>query len=68
MSDKPLKGFARLSPAERSAVSAKGGAALKPEQRPFSNVDLAREAGRLGGLKSRKPKKSAGGYRGADAD
>ena len=45
------RGFAAMSLEKRRAIAAKGGASVAPEQRTFSrNADLARSAGRLGGL------------------
>ena len=50
----PTRGFASLTPDERRAIAAKGGRALKPEQRSFSkNRDLASAAGRKGGTTRR---------------
>ena len=57
MNDKPKKpqGFAALSPERLREIAARGGAAVKPENRSYSQSrDLAAAAGRLGGLKSRK--------------
>ncbi len=55
---RPLRGFARLSPEQRKAVAAKGGASIPPEKRSFSaNRNLAKEAGRVGGTRSRYPGK-----------
>lgn len=51
MSDqRPKRGFAAMSLEERRKAAAKGGRALKPEQRSFSkNRALASECGRVGG-------------------
>jgi hypothetical protein len=55
-----LRGFARLSPEQRRAVAAKGGASIPAEKRSFSaNRTLAKEAGKVGGTRSRYPGKSA---------
>ena len=47
------KGFASMTPARRRELSAKGGAAVKPQNRAFSkDRDLASSAGRKGGFAS----------------
>jgi hypothetical protein len=44
------RGFAAMTPERRREIAAKGGRALKPEQRAYSrDRDLASAAGRLGG-------------------
>jgi general stress protein YciG len=51
------RGFASMSPERRREIAARGGAAVKPENRSFSrNRALAAEAGSVGGTTSRKPK------------
>lgn len=46
-----------MTPERRRQVSSLGGKALKPAQRAFSqNRELAREAGRKGGLTPRRAK------------
>lgn len=48
---KSKRGFASMAPEKRKAISAKGGRAVPLEKRSFSrDRDLAREAGRKGGL------------------
>lgn len=50
-----LRGFAALSPERRRELAAKGGAACKLENRHwYKNPDIAKEAGRMGGMVSRK--------------
>lgn len=54
------RGFAVMDPARQREIAAKGGAALPPEKRSFSqDPDLASRAGRKGGQAShgggRKP-------------
>lgn len=52
MTDKPKarRGFAAMSVEKRTELARKGGAAVKPENRSFSqNPDLASKAGRKGG-------------------
>lgn len=52
---KSRRGFAAASPERRKQVAAMGGAAVPPKKRSFSkDRKLAIEAGRKGGLKSRK--------------
>jgi general stress protein YciG len=47
---KSRRGFAAMSPEKRREIAAKGGAAVPPEKRSFSqNRDLAASAGRAGG-------------------
>lgn len=49
------RGFGGMSPEKRKMISAMGGKAVKPENRSFSlNRDLARTAGRKGGIHLRK--------------
>ncbi|TDR94164.1 KGG domain-containing protein [Enterovirga rhinocerotis] len=49
------RGFASLSPERRAALARKGGLAVRAENRAFSrDRDLAKAAGRNGGLASRK--------------
>lgn len=56
---KQRRGFACMTPERRREIAAKGGAAVKPESRAFSkNRELATEAGRKGGTKSRKTQKT----------
>jgi general stress protein YciG len=46
-----------ISPERRHEIASKGGKALRPEQRSFSQSrELAREAGRKGGLTPRRTK------------
>ena len=53
-------GFQHLTPEQRRAVSAKGGAAQPPEKRGFSvNRELASEAGKIGGKLSKGGKRKA---------
>lgn len=48
---KQIRGFAAMSPERRSEVARKGGASTAPALRAFSvNRELAREAGRKGGV------------------
>ncbi|AYV48563.1 stress-induced protein [Caulobacter flavus] len=48
------RGFAAMSPEKRRQIAAKGGAAVPPEKRSFSqNRDLAASAGRAGGSSNR---------------
>jgi general stress protein YciG len=64
-----LRGFARLSPEQRKAVAAAGGASVPAEKRSFSaNRNLAKEAGRLGGTMSRRLGKSASPTRQGQSD
>lgn len=52
MTDKPKarRGFAAMDPEKRKAAAAKGGASVKPENRPYSrNRELAAKAGAKGG-------------------
>lgn len=52
-----LRGFASMSPERQREIAARGGAAVKPENRSFStNSALASEAGRKGGSTSKRPK------------
>jgi general stress protein YciG len=45
-----LRGFASMTPKQRSAISRLGGLAVKPENRSFSkNRELAASAGSVGG-------------------
>ncbi len=49
-SDKPLRGFAALTPEQRSAVGRKGGISVNAQNRAFSrDANLARSAGEKGG-------------------
>lgn len=62
--DKPdrrhLRGFASLSPERRREIAARGGAAVKPENRSFSqDRALAAGAGSKGGAASKRPKAPA---------
>lgn len=52
------RGFALLSPEQRKLVAAKGGASIPADKRSFS-VDrgLAKQAGKVGGTKSKYPSK-----------
>lgn len=55
MTDTPKqhRGFAAMTPERQLEIARKGGAAVKPERRSFSqDRDLAAEAGRRGGLAS----------------
>ena len=55
-----MKGFASLSPARRREIAAMGGGSKTrdPKTRSFNlETDLAKRAGRKGGLKSRPAKK-----------
>lgn len=59
MTDKPnnvhKRGFASMTPERRREIAAKGGAALRPEQRSFSqDRELAARAGSKGGSVSSK--------------
>lgn len=46
----PTRGFASLTPEQRRAVAAKGGKAVPPEKRSFSqSSELAASAGKKGG-------------------
>lgn len=57
-STKQRKGFAVLSLEERRRIASMGGKAVRPENRAYSkNRELAVEAGRKGGLSSRRRKK-----------
>lgn len=48
------RGFAAMTPAQRSAISRKGGASVPAEKRSFSlNQALARTAGTKGGSVSK---------------
>lgn len=48
------RGFAAMSPERRKEISRKGGASVPAEKRSFSRYrDLATDAGRKGGSKSR---------------
>lgn len=50
---KSKKGFASMCPEKQKEIASLGGKAVKSENRSFSrNKDLAREAGRKGGLRS----------------
>lgn len=50
-SGKSNRGFASMSPERRSEIARKGGQALTPEQRSFSqDRDLAKRAGKRGGI------------------
>lgn len=52
---KNLRGFAAMSPEKRLAIAKKGGAAVPPDKRSFSqNRELAAQAGRSGGSTPRK--------------
>lgn len=56
---KQRRGFACMTPERRREIAIRGGSAVKPESRAFSKSrELAAEAGRKGGLKSRKPPKA----------
>ena len=63
MIDAPTKkprGFAAMTPERRREVAAKGGSAVRPENRAYAkDRTLAETAGRKGGLKSRPAKKGA---------
>ena len=51
------RGFGSMDAEQQREIARKGGLSVKPENRSFSkNPDLAREAGRKGGEKSRKAK------------
>ena len=51
MTDLPKRGFAAMTPEQRSAIARKGGQAVPAAKRSFStNPSLAAEAGRKGGL------------------
>ena len=53
-----LRGFALLSSEQRKLVAAKGGASIPADKRSFSvDRDLAKQAGKVGGTKSRYPSK-----------
>ena len=46
------RGFASMAPEKQRAIAAKGGRAIAADKRSFSkDRDLAREAGRKGGLR-----------------
>ena len=48
------RGFASMSPEKQREIASKGGKSVPSERRSFSqNRDLASEAGRRGGQKSR---------------
>lgn len=50
---KAKRGFAAMSPEKQRELSRKGGAALRPEDRPFTrDKKLASEAGRKGAVVS----------------
>ena len=50
------RGFASMSPERRKEIASKGGKSVNPANRAFAqNKELAREAGRKGGLISKKP-------------
>jgi general stress protein YciG len=54
--EKVRRGFAAMSPEKRREVARKGGASVPSEKRTFAkNKELAASAGRIGGIKSRKP-------------
>lgn len=56
---KQRRGFAVMSPERRREYAARGGAAVKPENRAFSqNRELAVKAGQMGGRVSRKSPKN----------
>ena len=60
MTDTPRKprGFQTMTPEQRSAISRKGGASVKPENRSFArDPGLAATAGAKGGSISRRGKK-----------
>lgn len=61
MNEQPVKskrGFASMSIERRHEIASMGGKALSPEKRPFSkDRSLASEAGRKGGLISRRAPK-----------
>lgn len=51
------RGFASMSPERRAEIAARGGAAVKAENRSFSrNASLAADAGRKGGATSKRTK------------
>ena len=55
-----LRGFQRIDPERRKVISSAGGSSVDPANRAFSrDRKLAAEAGRKGGLKSRRGKKKA---------
>lgn len=52
-----LRGFGSLSPERRREIAASGGAAVAPENRSFSkDPAMASEAGRKGGMASKRKK------------
>lgn len=52
------RGFGSMSPERRREIARLGGIAVPPEKRTFAlDTDLAREAGRKGGVLSRRPAK-----------
>lgn len=54
---KKRRGFACMDPERRREIARKGGASVAIENRVYyKNRELAVEAGRKGGLKSRRPK------------
>ncbi len=59
---KSRRGFAAMSPEKRREIARKGGASLPAERRSFSrNPQLAVEAGRKGGSRSKGGGRPAGG-------
>jgi len=55
--DKPLRGFAAMDPEKRRKIARKGGLAVPPEKRSFSQFpNLASEAGRKGGTAAKRPR------------
>jgi general stress protein YciG len=52
------QGFAAMTPERQKEIAAMGGRAIKPKNRTYSrDQDLAREAGRKGGLATRARKR-----------
>jgi general stress protein YciG len=47
--EKRKRGFAAMTQERRTEIAKMGGAAVPPEKRAFSDTDLARKAGRVGG-------------------
>ncbi|NBW07005.1 MAG: stress-induced protein [Caulobacteraceae bacterium] len=47
--EKRKRGFAAMTPERRTEVAKMGGAAVPSEKRAFSDPDLARKAGSVGG-------------------
>jgi general stress protein YciG len=50
--EKRKRGFAAMTPERRSEIARMGGVAVPAEKRAFSDTDLARKAGSVGGRNS----------------